>query len=97
LALVKSVVGVPVPKPDVCTTKFVPGFKLVVTREQAKLGLSRETTSFTPPEAASRLCEIIEAAEGFDESQLLESGYAPPGSEYNKDSHMVFDVDGHHH
>ncbi|RXW25326.1 hypothetical protein EST38_g513 [Candolleomyces aberdarensis] len=49
-----------------------------------------------PPEVASRLYEIIEAAEGFDDSNLPESGYVP-GSEYSKDSHMVFDADGPHH
>ena len=52
-----------------------------------------------PPEVASRLYEIIEAAEGFDESGLPEHGYVPgaPGSEYpsGKDSQMVFDADQH--
>jgi len=46
-----------------------------------------------PPEVASRLYEIIEAAEGFDDT-LPESGYVPT-SEFGKDSDMVFDADAH--
>ena len=55
-----------------------------------------------PPEVASRLYEIIEAAEGLDESGLPEEAYVPdttgdpiqvhhPGA----GGHMVFDADGH--
>jgi len=44
-----------------------------------------------PPEVASRLYEIIEAAEGFDETGLPESAYVPgaPGMQ----DHTVFDAD----
>ncbi|KAF5319963.1 hypothetical protein D9611_010989 [Ephemerocybe angulata] len=55
-----------------------------------------------PPEVASRLYEIIEAAEGFDDSNLPESGYVPGDptaagySTSGKDNHMVFDADGQH-
>jgi len=47
-----------------------------------------------PPEVASRLYEIIEAAEGLDETGLPESAYVPgePGTQ----DHMVFDADGNH-
>jgi len=44
-----------------------------------------------PPEVASRLYEIIEAAEGFDETGLPESVYVPPPTGDN----MVFDADNH--
>ena len=44
-----------------------------------------------PPEVASRLYEIIEAAEGFDETGLPESGYVPSTTGDN----MVFDADNH--
>jgi hypothetical protein len=42
-----------------------------------------------PPEVASRLYEIIEAAEGFDETGLPESVYVPSATGDN----MVFDAD----
>ncbi|KAJ3504781.1 hypothetical protein NLJ89_g7764 [Agrocybe chaxingu] len=41
-----------------------------------------------PPEVASRLYEIIEAAEGLDETGLPEAAYVPS-------SHTVFDADHH--
>jgi len=44
-----------------------------------------------PPEVASRLYEIIEAAEGVDESGLPESVYVPSTTGDN----MVFDADNH--
>jgi lipid-binding SYLF domain-containing protein len=44
-----------------------------------------------PPEVASRLYEIIEAAEGFDETGLPESVYVPSTTGDN----MVFDADNH--
>jgi len=44
-----------------------------------------------PPEVASKLYEIIEAAEGFDESGLPESAYVPSTT----GNHMVFDADNH--
>ncbi|KAJ7069555.1 hypothetical protein C8F01DRAFT_1113152 [Mycena amicta] len=46
-----------------------------------------------PPEVASRLYEIIEAAEGLDESGLPQEAYIP-NAEGGHD-HMVFDADGH--
>jgi len=47
--------------------------------------------SVPPPEVASKLYEIIEAAEGLDETGLPESAYVPgePGTQ----DHMVFDAD----
>ncbi|KAJ6621756.1 hypothetical protein B0H10DRAFT_2015620 [Mycena sp. CBHHK59/15] len=52
-----------------------------------------------PPEVASRLYEIIEAAEGLDESGLPESAYVPTATgdhiQVRSDGHMVFDADGH--
>lgn len=44
-----------------------------------------------PPEVASKLYEIIEAAEGLDESGLPQSAYVPgaPGTQ----DHMIFDAD----
>lgn len=54
-----------------------------------------------PPEVASRMYEIIEAAEGLDESGLPESAYVPTATgghmEMGRDgrNHMVFDADGH--
>ncbi|KAJ7147178.1 hypothetical protein C8R43DRAFT_1012197 [Mycena crocata] len=51
-----------------------------------------------PPEVASRLYEIIEAAEGLDESGLPEEAYVPnaTGDHIQVGSnHMVFDADGH--
>jgi len=52
-----------------------------------------------PPEVASRLYEIIEAAEGLDESGLPESAYVPSSTGAHlgvHDEQMVFDADGHH-
>jgi hypothetical protein len=52
-----------------------------------------------PPEVASKLYEIIEAAEGLDESGLPESSYIPgPGDPMhggNMGGHTVFDAEGH--
>jgi len=54
-----------------------------------------------PPEVASRLYEIIEAAEGLDESNLPEAAYFPTttGEQLdignNAQNHMVFDADSH--
>ncbi|KAJ7643905.1 hypothetical protein FB45DRAFT_823688 [Roridomyces roridus] len=50
-----------------------------------------------PPEVASRLYEIIEAAEGLDETGLPESAYVPTatGEHMPADNHMVFDAGGH--
>ncbi|PPR00428.1 hypothetical protein CVT24_004489 [Panaeolus cyanescens] len=48
-----------------------------------------------PPEVASRLYEIIEAAEGLDESGLPESSYVPSPGGHMHDN-MVFDADNHH-
>ncbi|KAG5334081.1 hypothetical protein C0989_004415 [Termitomyces sp. Mn162] len=53
-----------------------------------------------PPEVASRLYEIIEAAEGLDETGLPEESYVPAadGSHINvgRGNHQtVFDADGH--
>jgi len=51
-----------------------------------------------PPEVASRLYEIIEAAEGLDESGLPESGYVPtPTVGHMGVNDMVFDADNAHH
>jgi len=50
-----------------------------------------------PPEVASQLYEIIEAAEGLDESGIPEASYIP--SEHaglGSHSQMVFDAEGHH-
>ncbi|KAJ7673558.1 DUF500-domain-containing protein [Mycena rosella] len=51
-----------------------------------------------PPEVASRLYEIIEAAEGLDETGLPESAYVPTAMgdhiQVGSDRHMVFDADG---
>lgn len=53
-----------------------------------------------PPEVASRLYEVIEAAEGLDESGLPEAGYVPDaaGGHMNipNNNQTVFDADGHH-
>ncbi|KAF5361083.1 hypothetical protein D9756_004875 [Leucocoprinus leucothites] len=51
-----------------------------------------------PPEVASRLYEIIEAAEGLDESGLPEQAYVPTatGGHMNLNNQTVFDADGHH-
>ncbi|KAJ7451617.1 hypothetical protein FB451DRAFT_1051156 [Mycena latifolia] len=52
-----------------------------------------------PPEVASRLYEIIEAAEGLDETGLPEEAYVPTAEgdhmQVGSDRHMVFDADGH--
>jgi len=49
-----------------------------------------------PPEVASRLYEIIEAAEGLDEGGLPQAYVASPGGEHIQDNdHTVFDADGH--
>jgi hypothetical protein len=53
-----------------------------------------------PPEVASRLYEIIEAAEGLDESGLPEQAYVPTaaGDHMEMGRHgnqMVFDADTH--
>lgn len=55
-----------------------------------------------PPEVASRLYEIIEAAEGLDESGLPENAYVPSSTGEHlqmgsdDDNHMVFDADSKH-
>ncbi|KAJ6508409.1 hypothetical protein C8R45DRAFT_442171 [Mycena sanguinolenta] len=46
-----------------------------------------------PPEVASRLYEIIEAAEGFDETGLPQEAYVPNAS--GEHEHLVFDANGH--
>ncbi|KAF9454873.1 SH3 domain-containing protein [Macrolepiota fuliginosa MF-IS2] len=52
-----------------------------------------------PPEVASRLYEIIEAAEGLDETGLPEEAYVPTaaGDHMNlgQNNHTVFDADAH--
>lgn len=53
-----------------------------------------------PPEVASRLYEIIEAAEGLDESGLPEEAYVPTADGNHiavgrGNNHTVFDADGH--
>lgn len=60
---------------------------------------SREILSgrVPPPEVASRLYEVIEAAEGIDESGLPENAYIPTaGNDHMDVSHggTVFDADG---
>ena len=45
-----------------------------------------------PPEVASRLYEIIESAEGLDETGLPESSYVP-SAELGLGNHTVFDAD----
>ncbi|EKM79308.1 hypothetical protein AGABI1DRAFT_85156 [Agaricus bisporus var. burnettii JB137-S8] len=54
-----------------------------------------------PPEVASRLYEIIEAAEGLDEAGLPDQAYIPDAGggqiNLNQNNHQtVFDADGHH-
>lgn len=46
-----------------------------------------------PPEVASKLYEVIEAAEGIDESGLPDSAYVPG---HGLDHNTVFDAEGHH-
>ncbi|KAI9059264.1 DUF500-domain-containing protein [Trametes coccinea BRFM310] len=51
-----------------------------------------------PPEVASRLYEVIEAAEGIDESGLPESAYVPTATGDHLDIRhggTVFDAEGH--
>lgn len=54
-----------------------------------------------PPEVASRLYEIIEAAEGLDETGLPENAYVPTATGEAIQigdpaaNHTVFDADGH--
>lgn len=51
-----------------------------------------------PPEVASRLYEIIEAAEGLDESGLPEEAYIPTATGDHIQvgaNQMVFDADSH--
>jgi len=52
-----------------------------------------------PPEVASKLYEIIEAAEGLDESGVPEAAYVPTATgEHIKadgENHTVFDAEGH--
>ena len=51
-----------------------------------------------PPEVASRMYEVIEAAEGIDETGLPENAYVPtPGGDHMDLAHggTVFDADAH--
>ncbi|EPQ54544.1 DUF500-domain-containing protein [Gloeophyllum trabeum ATCC 11539] len=48
-----------------------------------------------PPEVASRLYEVIEAAEGLDESGLPEEAYVPTASGEHMPANTVFDAEGH--
>ena len=51
-----------------------------------------------PPEVASRLYEVIENAEGIDETGLPESAYVPTAAGSHMDMHdgrTVFDAEGH--
>lgn len=49
-----------------------------------------------PPEVASRLYEIIEAAEGLDESGLPDEAYIPSQTgEHIAVDHTVFDAEHH--
>ena len=51
-----------------------------------------------PPEVASRLYEIIEAAEGLDETGVPQAAYVPgAGGEHMplREHEMVFDAGGH--
>jgi len=51
-----------------------------------------------PPEVASRLYEVIEAAEGIDESDVPDTSYVPTatGEHIEVEGRTVFDVEGHH-
>ncbi|KAK7468997.1 hypothetical protein VKT23_003493 [Stygiomarasmius scandens] len=53
-----------------------------------------------PPEVASRMYEIIEAAEGLDETGLPDAAYVPTATgdhiTIDPGNHMVFDADAHH-
>ncbi|KAG0703766.1 hypothetical protein DFH29DRAFT_981764 [Suillus ampliporus] len=51
-----------------------------------------------PPEVASRLYEIIEAAEGLDETGVPEAAYVPSATGQHMSigsNHMVFDAEAH--
>lgn len=51
-----------------------------------------------PPEVASRMYEIIEAAEGIDETGVPQAAYVPSatGERMSMDkNHMVFDAEAH--
>lgn len=54
-----------------------------------------------PPEVASKLYEIIEAAEGLDETGLPDAAYVPTATGGHMEmgraghNHMVFDADSH--
>jgi hypothetical protein len=50
-----------------------------------------------PPEVASRLYEIIEAAEGLDETGLPQEAYVPDAmGQHIAVDHTVFDAEQHH-
>jgi len=52
-----------------------------------------------PPEVASRLYEVIEAAEGIDESGIPDTSYVPTATGEHievEGGRTVFDVEGHH-
>jgi lipid-binding SYLF domain-containing protein len=52
-----------------------------------------------PPEVASRLYEVIEAAEGIDESGVPDTAYVPTATGDHMEvggGRTVFDVEGHH-
>jgi len=52
-----------------------------------------------PPEVASRLYEVIEAAEGVDESGVPDTSYVPTATGEHIEvggGRTVFDVEGHH-
>lgn len=51
-----------------------------------------------PPEVASRMYEVIEAAEGIDEAGLPDSAYVPTAEGDHldlKDGRTVFDAEAH--
>lgn len=53
-----------------------------------------------PPEVASKLYEVIEAAEGIDESGLPETAYVPTATGEHMEVRgggMVFDAEAHDH
>jgi len=52
-----------------------------------------------PPEVASRLYEVIEAAEGIDEAEVPDTSYVPTATGDHievEGGRTVFDVEGHH-
>jgi len=52
-----------------------------------------------PPEVASRLYEVIEAAEGIDETGVSDTSYVPTATGDHIEvggGRTVFDVEGHH-